>query len=170
LHKLKQAAEKALNKQLANAKQSLDLRLTSFDEAAHKALKGDLSTVEIAQLAKELRGMTSEERHETVKFSADFARASVLAPAALSGMSGTETGRGIFLKHHAPALLADLEQLEHDLRNIDAIAAHITSGLGELEINIDPQAMASQYRPALDRIDLEPRCGESQARYNERIA
>lgn len=167
LSKLHSTSEQAFKRQLAKAYEELGARDTKFERDVDMQLRGKLSTVELSQLAQQLKGMTTTDRVATIEFSADYARAAVLAPPALSGGAITvET----YLKHHEPNLLEVKEQISRDLSALNSIEKHFTTGLIHISMETDHEAMAAKYEPKLDSIDPEPRANESAAAYNARQA
>jgi hypothetical protein len=169
LFKLRETAKSALGKQLSKARSELDTRFNNLDRQADEALKGKLTTVEISQLALQLKAMPIADRMATIQFSADHARAAALAPPALSGVDNAEAGLTTFLKYHEPLLLEQLDQLQADVSAVKSMERHVDSGLMALEMATDTKALETMYKPNLDAIDLEPRHGETVADYRKRV-
>lgn len=169
LFKLHQASGQAIRKQLNKAQAELDARFSNLDRQADAALKGTLTTVEISQLALQLKAMSITDRMATIQFSADFARAAALAPPALSGVDNAEAGLTTFLKYHEPILMEQLDQLQADLSAVKSMERHVDSGLMEIQMATDAKALETMYKPNLDAIDVEPRHGETVADYRKRV-
>lgn len=169
LFKLRETAKSALGKQLTKARNELDARFSNLDRQADEALKGKLTTVEISQLALQLKAMSITDRMATIQFSADHARAAVLAPPALSGVDDPDVGISSFLRHHEPYLFEQIGQVRADDAAISSMERHVSSGLLALEMATDTKALETVYEPNLDAIDVEPRHGETVADYRKRV-
>lgn len=166
---LHRASQAALNKQLNNARNEATTRFKNLDASAEAALHGKLSTVEIAQLAVQLKAMSVHDRSATIAFSADYARAAALAPPALSGAKDSEAGMMTFLKHHEPALLEQIEQVQADFAAIDSLSRHVETGLISIQMQIDSKALETIYKPNLEAIDVAPRANETIAAHRARV-
>lgn len=169
LFKLRETAKSALGKQLSKARSELDTRFNNLDRQADAAVKGKLTTAELSQLALQLKAMSITDRMATIQFSADHARAAVLAPPALSGVADAEAGMSTFLRYHEPLLLEQIEQVQADYSAVESLERHVSSGLMALEMATDTKALETVYKPNLDAIDLEPRHGETVADYRKRV-
>lgn len=168
LDKLQKEADRSLTKALGALESELANRIEQHEKAVKGLLHGKLSTVEVVQLAKELKSMNSSDRMSAIAYSADLARAAVLAPKALSGFEEGELGIQVFLNHHAPDVLEASDQLDHDVRSYQSVQNHCREGLISLMNDGDPSALKTIYKPKLDAIDHTPRTGESSAQYKER--
>lgn len=169
LFKLRETAKSALGKQLTKARNELDARFNNLDRQADEALTGKLTTAELSQLALQLKAMSITDRMATIQFSADHARAAVLAPPALSGVDDPDAGISSFLRHHEPHLFELIGQVRADDAAISSMERHVSSGLLALEMATDTKALETVYEPNLDAIDVEPRYGETVAAYRARV-
>lgn len=166
---LHRASLASISKQLNKAKDEATLRYQNLDRQADAALAGKLTTVEISQLALQLKAMSADDAIATIQFSPDYARAAALAPPALSGISSEHAGMITFLKHHEPNLYSEIEQVQADLSAIASMDRETAQGLRAIEIRIDVRALEEAYKPDLGALDVEPRPGESLAAYNKRM-